>query len=126
MSLELSNYGSELIKHTPPRCKGGPMRYFNYDENEDYQEEVDHFFEEGHISFEGEDDEELQGTEYIEMTNIDFVIDPKPQILSEALKISQKSWLWKFRSHKYKMKQISETYTLLSHLLYGEEKLEEE
>ena len=100
------------------------MRYFNYDENEDYQEEVDHFFEEGHISFEEEDDE-LQGTEYIEMTNIDFVIDPKPQILSEALKILQKSWLWEFRSHEYKMKKISETYTLLNYLLYGEEELEE-
>ena len=99
------------------------MRYFNYDENEDFQEEVDHFFEEGHISF--EEDDEFQGKEYIEMTNIDIVIDPKPQILSVALKTLQKSWLWKFKSHEYKMKKISETYTLLNYLLYGKEELEE-
>lgn len=92
------------------------MRYFDYEGNEDFRDDVDNFFNE-----EDYFDEEDIMRDYIESMPSHQPEDSKPKILETARKTLEKSWFWRFRSEDYKAKKIAELYTLLYVLLYKTE-----
>lgn len=94
------------------------MRYFDYDGNEDFRDDVDNFFNEENYF---EDEEDIMMQDYIESIGSFQPEDSKPKILETARKTLEKSWFWRFRSEDYKAKKIAELYTLLYVLLYKTE-----
>ena len=89
------------------------MRRFDYDENEEYREDVDRFFEEE------EDNGRLTPDQYeaimkedeIQELQIDFVNrDLNYRILRSAIKMCEKTLFWKFRFHKTKLNMIEKAY----------------
>ena len=99
------------------------MRYFDYDGNEDFKDDVDNFFNEEHYF----DDEEDIMREYLEVPHVEVKAkDPKPKVLETVRKTLEKSWFWGFRSPEYKSKKIAELYTLLYVLMYEKPQVENE
>lgn len=93
------------------------MRYFDYDGNEDFRDDVDNFFNE-----ESYFDEEDIMRDYLEVPHVEVKAkDPKPKILEMVRKTLEKNWFWRFRSPEYKSKKIAELYTLFYLLLYKTE-----
>lgn len=90
------------------------MRYFDYDGNEDFRDDIDNFFNEERYF-----DEEDIMREYLEVPHVEVKTkDPKPKVLETVRKTLEKSWFWRFRSPEYKSKKIAELYTLLYVLMY--------
>jgi len=95
------------------------MRRFNYDDNEEYREDVDKFFSE-----EGEGD--LSDEQYkaiieeeraIQQLQIRFVHrDLNHRILRTAIRACEKSIWWRFCRHTTKLKMIDATYKQLRKL----------
>lgn len=93
------------------------MRRFDYDENEEYREDVDRFFEEddGMIpeQYNMKDDE-------IQELQIDFVNrDLNYRILRSAIKMCEKTLFWKFRTHKTRLSMIADAYNKFRELEEG-------
>lgn len=93
------------------------MRNFNYDENEDFREDIDKFFEQdGESGAESYDDflkEEFAIQEAkIAIQNRDVNI----RLMRTAVRICEKTFLWCFYSIPTRMRMISETYKKLKKL----------
>lgn len=96
------------------------MRYFNYDDNEDYQNEINNFFGED-FKFNDNDDDYDDDEEYEMIFESIFEnkkIDVK--ILEMAIKTSSSSFLWNFLSIKTKLKRIKESYKDLLSIIEDE------
>ena len=90
------------------------MRYFDYDGNEDFRDDIDNFFNEERYF-----DEEDIMREYLEVPHVEVKTkDPRRKVLETVRKTLEKSWFWRFRSPEYKSKKIAELYTLLYILMY--------
>lgn len=103
------------------------MRNFNYDDNEEFQPEIDNFFDE-------EDDEEYDGEEFfgekseiiraMELELVESHINLK--ILQTAIKTCEKKWFWRFYSLPTKLKHIAKAYVTFERLLSEVEKEKKE
>ncbi len=95
------------------------MRYFPYDDNDDYKEEIDRFFSED------EEDDDVEGDEDIFILDDDIDLDSlsllnyktksiwvdvDADILEFAIQILENSFFWKFRTRKTKLKLLKKTY----------------
>ena len=80
------------------------MRKYNYDENEDFQEEIDNFF-----NNDGSDMSESQ--EYdLAQSQLELVNrEQNERFFFRTIRFLEKSFWWRFRSHKSKLKLIQET-----------------
>ena len=84
------------------------MRFFEYDDNEEYQEEIDGFFDEM-------SEEELF---LLESAQMNFTSqDSNQKLLWMAIRILEKSFFWKFRKKATKLKMIESTYESLIKIL---------
>jgi hypothetical protein len=92
------------------------MRLFNHgDGDESQKQQVEHFFEE-------QDDQDR----YIEMIQANMVSkDMEQRTLEISLAIVEKSFFWKFRSTKSKLKKVFEVYYTLQQILNQEEQDEQ-
>ena len=94
------------------------MRRFNYDENDEYREDVDKFF--------GEDQQDISDAEYkaimeqeqaIQQLQIRFVYrDLNHRMLRTAIRMCEKSFWWWFYSHNTRLKMIDKAYKQLRKL----------
>lgn len=95
------------------------MRRFNYDDNEEYREDVDKFFSE-------EDQAELtdeqlkaimEEEQQMQQLQIRFVYrDLNHRILRSAIRLCEKSFWWWFYSQETRLKMIDRTYKKLRKL----------
>jgi hypothetical protein len=93
------------------------MRRFNYDDNEEYREDVDKFFGEENQ----EVDEQFGDVDYeermIQDLQIDFAYrDLNHRLLRTAIRICEKSFLWWFFSQNTRLKMIEKAYETLRDL----------
>lgn len=88
------------------------MRRFNYDENDEYREDVDKFFNEGDADLNDEQYNEMMEEErVIQQLQIRFVNrDLNHRILRTSIRICEKSIWWRFCKHATKLKMIDDTY----------------
>lgn len=100
------------------------MRYFNgknpNPNDDEYKEEVDNFFgEEDDDDEDYEDDEEDLAAEAREIAEeLDLVnFDLNQKLLDRAIRVSEKTFLWRWRSHNTKLRIIAETYMFLDKLI---------
>ena len=96
------------------------MRRFDYEGNDEYQDDIDQFFDE-------EDDEEYMGdASLVEIvhTNL-FSLDLNRKLLIAAIKVAEKSFFWKFWPMEWKLKAISDTYHTLDRLVDDNDEEEE-
>lgn len=96
------------------------MRRFNYGENEDYRDDNKFFEDEDHEEYdeyEGDDryEEEVNLLEIIHI-NLE-AIDINRRILSSAIKIAEKSFLWRLWPINWKLNVISNIYHTLDSLV---------
>lgn len=106
------------------------MRRFNYEDNEDYREDVDKFFAEsmGNQNFGDLTDEEykmmMENESIFEDMQVQIVYrDLNHRILRAAVRVCEKSFWWRFLSIDTRLKHIDATY---KHLKKLEEEEEEE
>ena len=95
------------------------MRRFDYEENDEYRDEVDKFFN-------MEDDEEFDDEEYKALLEDEIAIqqlqidtanrDLKHKLLLTSIDICNHSIKWWFCSHKTRLNMIAETYKTLKNL----------
>ena len=98
------------------------MRDFNYDENEEFQNEIDNFFggdEEEGADFYYDKKDIIKAME-IEIAESEINL----RLLKMAIQTLEKSFCWRFYSFKTKMKMILEMYTLFSRVIYDKKKEE--
>lgn len=90
------------------------MRRFNYDDNEEYREDVDKFFGEG-----GEEQiltpEEYKALVENEQALQEFHLrlahrDLNHRALRTAIRVCEKSWFWRFYSLDTRLKKIDRAY----------------
>lgn len=85
------------------------MRRFDYDDNEEFREDVDNFFRDSADFFE-DDEHDLQ-------QSVDFVMrDLNLRIMRTAIRMLEKSIWWKFSSLNTRLKMIDKTYKKLKKL----------
>ena len=98
------------------------MRRFNYDDNEEYREDVDKFFSEEQCEGEGELSDEqykaiMEEEQAIQQLQIRFVHrDLNHRILRTAIRTCEKSIWWWFCRHTTKLKMIDDAYKQLRKL----------
>jgi hypothetical protein len=102
------------------------MRYFDYDDNEDSQDDIDNFFNElEHHHYDEHEDRMLEDFMEAPQQTIEVHTvapkDSKTEILKMAQKAAQKDWLWAFRSPSHKAQKVAELYTLYYVLLFNTE-----
>ncbi len=100
------------------------MRRFNYDDHEDFKEEIDNFWL-------GEDDSDepyVEKGDIINMLQIDMVeYELNQRTLATAFNLCKSSFLWRFRSLASKLKMLKQVYSNFSEVLdRNKEELEEE
>jgi hypothetical protein len=93
------------------------MRRFNYDENEEYREDVDKFFsEEGQMDdaqYKAIMEEEMQ----MQQLQIRFVYrDLNHRVLRSAIRMCEKSLWWWFYSQDTRLRMIDRAYKRLRKL----------
>lgn len=91
------------------------MRRFNYDENDDYREDIDKFFSHQQIDHQELTDEEykafVEEEKEIQREQINFVRrDLNHRMLRTSIRACEKSIWWRFYSHTTKLKMIDFTY----------------
>lgn len=90
------------------------MRMFNYEENDEFREDIDKFFEEDKANdYKSilEEEHELQDMQ------MDFVSrDLNIKMLRNAVRLCEKLLFWKFYTLKNKLDKISLTYKVLRKL----------
>ncbi len=108
------------------------MRRFNYDDDE-FQDE--NFFPDTN----GEDEEEMmrmelaqqelesmQRREALDLMQLELVeVDLNQRLLFKAIKMLEKSWLWRFRRTETKLKLIAAAYTVFKSILQPQSQEEE-
>lgn len=80
------------------------MRHWDYDEHEEFQEEIDNFLDN------------------ITRENSAMLDDPRFQesenyLLEHAVQVAKGSWFWRFYSNETKLEKIAEVYDGLRKLL---------
>jgi hypothetical protein len=115
MKTELQGFGNQHQRYTQV-YQGDKMRNFNYDENEDFREDIDKFFEQ-----DGE-----SGDNYDDFLKEEFAIqeakialqsrDINLRLMRTAVRVCEKTFLWSFYSIPTRLKMISETYKKLRKL----------
>jgi hypothetical protein len=96
------------------------MRRFDSDENDEFQDELEHMFD---FEF---DDELTEKTNIINVLQLDLVeYDLNQRLLSIVIKMLEKSFMWKFRSLSSKQKAIREQYQAMLALVDREKKKDE-
>lgn len=106
------------------------MRHFNYDDNEEFQEEVDEFMRNHH---EDDDDDDDDDDEDVDADEIEYLsdelsaahmsivaIDLNLKVLKAAIKTCENSWFWRFRTCNKKGQLIAKTYLAFSELIGSE------
>ena len=89
------------------------MRRFHYDENDDFQDDVDGFFAD-EIDF---DENDYMGDEMMDEVSINFVsYDLNQRLLRAAIQICEKSVFWRFKSIDSKLEAITKVYLSLKTL----------
>lgn len=100
------------------------MRRFDYDENDDYREDVDRFFSEAEIdpetyaemqewnNFEDIYNEEILNEIKMQLVSRDFHY----KILRTSIKLAEKNFWWNFLSIKTRMNHIKTIYNTLAQL----------
>jgi len=84
------------------------MRFFEYEDNDEFREEIDNFFDEL-----GEEELDL-----FDMAHAGYITeDADHKILGLAIRMLEKSFFWKFRRRETKLKMIEETYLSLLNIL---------
>lgn len=92
------------------------MRRFNYDDNDDYQYEVDSFFSD-ELDFDEEESMMIE-TELMELANAVFVsYEINQKLLKLSIQTAKKSFFWKFRSLDKKLEIIAKIYFSLKVLI---------
>ena len=87
------------------------MRRFDYDENEEYREDVDKFFEADNEISPGQFNSIIREENEIQELQLEFVNrDLNYRILRSAIKMCEKTFFWSFRSHISRLNMIKETY----------------
>lgn len=91
------------------------MRRFNYEDNDDFREDIDKFFNEKEIP--DIDEEQLQALMEQEDIQIEFVYrDLNHRLLRTAIRTCEKSfWYW-FCSQNTRLKMIEKAYEALKNL----------
>lgn len=103
------------------------MRRFNYDDNDDYREDVDNFFnDEDGLVPDGLSEEEYKAIVEEEMAaqrmQIKIVYrDLNHRLLRTSIRACEKTFLWWFYSHDTKLKMIEKTYKQIKKLEEEEE-----
>jgi uncharacterized protein YPO0396 len=86
------------------------MRRFNYDDNENFRDEVDKFF--GEDSDSSEYKEILEEEKMMQEIQMGFLHrDLNHRTLRAAIRACEKSFFWAFYSHNTRLKMISTTYS---------------
>jgi hypothetical protein len=88
------------------------MRRFDYDENEEFRDDVDRFFQENEDFF--TDDESLQNS--IDFVNHDFNL----RIVRTTIRMLEKSFWWKFYSLNTRLKMIEKTFKRIKKTIQDE------
>ena len=93
------------------------MRKFNYEDNDDYRDEVDKFFSHNNGN---EEEQELTNEEYqaiieeeqaIQQAQIDFVSrELNHRVIRMAIRTCEKSFWWRFYSQNTKLRLIEQAY----------------
>jgi hypothetical protein len=87
------------------------MRNFDYDNNEEFQPDIDKFFYE-------EDEEFFTESEAIEAMELEIAeTGINLRLIKIAIKTCEKTFFWRFYTHAYKMKLIKKTYKVLENLI---------
>lgn len=90
------------------------MRRFHYDDNDDFQDDVDGFFAE-EIDF---DENDYIGDELMEAASINFVsYDLNQRLLRAAIQVCEKSVFWRFKSVDSKLRKITKMYLTMKTLV---------
>lgn len=85
------------------------MRRFNYEDNDEYRKDVDHFFNEDDLS--RDDYEAIIDEIETHQLEVKFVArDLNYRILRAAVKTCEKSFFWRFYSQDTRLELISKTY----------------
>lgn len=95
------------------------MRRFNYDDNEEYREDVDNFFD-------GDQGQGMSPEEYkalmeeelkLQQWQISLVYrDLNSRVLRTAIKMCERSFWWRFYSHDTRLRMIDKAYKKLKNL----------
>jgi hypothetical protein len=97
------------------------MRDFNYDENEEFQNDIDNFFgggdEGGDFYY---DKKDIIKAMEIEIAESEINL----KILKMVIQTLERSFWWRFYSFKRKMKMILEMYALITRVIYDKKKEE--
>jgi hypothetical protein len=100
---------------------------FGQESNDDDQEDVEHFFNEDD-DFDEDMQDEMTYQENLEIKMAELALveaNLNRRILSNAIKMLENSFLWKFVSYKTKLKMISESYKVFSQLIANQNEIEE-
>lgn len=97
------------------------MRRFNYEDNEDYREDVDNFFGSGDENIGDLTPEDykmmMESESFLEDVQVQIVYrDLNHRILRAAVKVCEKSFWWRFLSIDTRLKHIDATYKQLKKL----------
>jgi len=88
------------------------MRRFDADDNDEFQEELEQMFD---YEF---DEDFATKNEILNVLQLDLVeLDINQKILVSVIKMLERTFLWRFKSHHKKIKMISETYEAMYLLL---------
>ena len=95
------------------------MRQFNYDDNDEFREDIDKFFD-------GNNDDENESGNYDDLIKEELAIQEARldvqhreidyKMMRTAIRVCEKTFLWSFYSIPTRMKMISETYRKLRKL----------
>ena len=89
------------------------MRRFDYDDNEEFRDDVDKFFNEEAAKYEEMVNEEMA----IQEAQIEVAYrELSHRTLRAAVRICEKSWFWGFYSVNTRMRMISDVYLKLKNL----------
>jgi len=105
------------------------MRRFEYDENEEYQEDVDNFLQDIEGYFVPPDQYEsmaLQQQQVIHGQLEAVHKDLNQRLLFSVINMLQKSFFWKFKSFNSKLRAISKAYQMFTDLIQVEYEDEDE
>jgi hypothetical protein len=94
------------------------MRDFDYDENEDFQNDIDNFF--GDQDDEGiyYDKKDIIKAMELEVTENNINL----KLLKTVIQTLEDSFWWRFYSFKTKLKMIARTYVVFSQLVFDKKK----
>ena len=116
MRTGLQGFGSRHQSYTQV-YQGDDMRQFNYDDNDEFRDDIDKFFE--------DHDDESSG-DYENFLKEEFAVQEAKiaiqnrelnlKIMRTAIRMCEKTFLWSFYSIPTRMKMISETYKKLRKL----------